>query len=191
MPTSPLLAFVRTFHDVADALGCQFQGGDCTVTGVSKSKSDGGCVVVLKQDLTEATQLLRAASQLGAMAAVEVKAAIRDAAMADEAARGACAVAAEASWLVRRATSALEREQALGPPAPSFATALAAALNQEAQAIAAYVAAFEAAAEAHQAARVARVEATQSSLDVRRAQAKVGNILNARAEKRRSNSWRG
>ena len=139
-----------------------------------------------EQDLTEATQLLRAARQLEAMAALEVQAAARDAATADVAARGAGMVAAEASWLVRRATNLLEQEQTLGPAPPSLTTALAAALNQEAQAMAFHAAAVEAAAEAHEAARVARVEATQASLDVRRAQVRIGNLVDIWAQRRRS-----
>lgn len=138
---------------------------------------------MLEEDLTEATQRLQAARQLEAMTALEVQAAARDAAMAHEAVRGASLVAAEASWLVRRATNILEHEQALGPAPSSLTTALAKALNQEAQALAVYTAAGETAAEAHEAARIARVEATQSSLDVRRAQAKVSSLLNIWAER--------
>ena len=60
---------------------------------------------------------------------------------------------------------------------------LQAARQLEAMAALEVQAAAETAAEAHEAARIARVEATQSSLDVRRAQAKVSSLLNIWAER--------
>lgn len=141
---------------------------------------------MLEQDLTEATQLLQAARQLEAMAAAELQAAARDAAKADEAMGGAGVVAAEAIWLLRRATNILEHEQALGPASPTCTRSLTLAMEQEARAMAAYVATVETAAEAHEAARVARAEASQASLDVRRAEAKLSSLLTILAARGRS-----